>query len=202
MRKYGMLVCGIGFNDNKYQSSRNGKTLKVYQLWYSMLLRCTEKLWIKYPTYTGTTCSENFKSYSFFYEWCQEQKGFGNNGNDNRSWQLDKDILVKGNKLYSEDTCVFVPQNINSLLIKCDASRGEWPVGISWNKAKKMFKSDCSDGNGKQRFLGYFKTTQEAFLTYKTYKEGIIKQVANEYQTQLDSRVYQALMKYEVEITD
>jgi len=202
MSKSGVLVQGLGINDNKYQSSRNGKTLKEYNLWTSMLLRCTEKYWKKRQTYTGTTCSENFKHYTFFYEWCQEQKGFGNKGKDGCYWQLDKDLLIKRNRVYSEDTCVFVPQNINSLLINNHASRGDWPIGISWNKEKKLFKSDCSDGNGKQRFLGYFKTTQEAFLTYKTYKEGIIKQVANEYQTQLDARVYQALMKYEVDITD
>lgn len=196
------LIWGIGINDSKYPSRKDGRQLREYSLWVSMLYRCTNKFCTKHPTYTNTGCSDNFKNYSFFYEWCQNQVGFRNKGENGRSWQLDKDLLVKGNKLYSEDTCVFVPAHINSLLIKRDASRGDWPIGFHWNKAKSKFHVQCNDREGKLKHLGLFTTPQEAFLAYKPFKEALIKEVANEYKNVLDNRVYQALMQYEVEITD
>ena len=196
MNKSSRLVHGIGVKGMDYPAWENGKDTKEYALWSSMLERCTKKLWIKRPTYTGTTCSENFKSYTFFYEWCQEQKGFS------ELWQLDKDILVKGNKTYSEDTCVFVPQRLNKLLIKSDASRGDFPLGVSWYNLTKKFQSRCHDGSGKSKHLGYFTDSEQAFQAYKTFKEALIKDVANEYKDKLDPRAYQALLNYRVEITD
>ena len=202
MRNSNKLVQGIGFKGTDYPSCSNSKPLKVYQMWRGLLERCTEKCWTNHPTYNGVTCSDNFKHYTFFYEWCQKQVGFGNTDENGRGWQLDKDLLVKDNKLYSEDTCVFVPQRINNLVTKCDSSRGEWPVGVYRDGAKGRFVSKCSNGTGKQTYLGRFKTAQEAFQAYKTYKEALIKQVANEYKEQLDYRVYEALMNYEVNEND
>ena len=196
------LVQGIGFKGMDYPSRGNGKPLKVYQMWRGLLERCTEKCWTNNPAYIGTTCSDNFKSYSYFYEWCQEQIGFLKKDENNRYWCLDKDILSNGNKVYSEDVCAFVPERMNLLLVKCDSSRGECPIGVYWCKNRKKFRSKCNNGSGKQKCLGYFNTPQEAFLAYKTYKEALIKEVANEYKEQLDSRVYEALMNYEVNEND
>ena len=196
------LVQGIGFNNNKYPSWKNGKRLKEYRLWQDMLLRCTKGFWSKHPTYVGTTCSENFKHYSYFYEWCQEQTGFNCADDKRKCWQLDKDILVDSNKLYSEDTCVFVPARVNLLLTKRDAMRGYLPIGVRWHKRDKKYESNCNDRDGKLKHLGYFHSVQEAFLAYKTFKESLIKEVANEYREQLAERAYEALMKYEVNIDD
>jgi len=195
------LVFGIGVNDGKYPTQIGGKAFKEYSLWIDMLYRCTQKYWDKFPTYIGVTCSENFKSYSYFYEWCQKQIGFGNKDENGERWNLDKDILVKGSKLYSEYVCVFVPQRINSLLIKRDTCRGEWPVGVVWDKGAKKFRASCSKG-GKRQNLGRFNTPQEAFQAYKTFKETVIKQVAEEYKHQLDVSVYEALTNYEVNEND
>ena len=196
------LVHGIGTNDGKYPALKEGKPTKEYDLWKHMLYRCTENCCGKYPTYTNTVCSENFKNYTFFYEWVHRQLGFGNKDENSRFWHIDKDLLVKGNKVYSEDTCVFVPQRINSLLTKRGASRGDWPVGVSWDKSTKKFQANCNKGGGKQQYLGLFSTPQEAFLAYKTFKEVLIRQIANEYKEQLDERAYEALMKYEVNADD
>ena len=202
MIKSNKLVHGIGFKGMDYPSYDGEKMLKEYDLWKSMLSRCTEKYWVTHPTYRGTTCSENFKSYTFFYEWCQSQVGFGNRDEKGKYWQLDKDILFKGNKYYSEDTCVFVSQGINYLLTKGKASRGDWPIRMYLSKSNNKFHSRCNNGTGESKHLGFFDTVQEAFHAYKTYKESYIKEVANEYRTQLDPRAYQALLNYTVEITD
>lgn len=198
----GVLVYGIGINDKKYPTSRDRKRLKEYNSWKSMLFRCTEKAWQKKPSYVGTTCSENFKHYSFFYEGCQSQVGFSNIDEKGKCWQLDKDLLVKGNKHYSENTCVFVPPRLNLLTTNCLSTRGELPVGVCWNKGYNKFQAGCSDTTGKSKYLGVFDTIEEAFLAYKAFKEALIKEVANEYKNVLDNRVYQALTQYEVEITD
>ena len=202
MRNSNKLVRGIGVRGTLYPTKAHGKTLKEYSLWTDMLLRCTNKVLLKRPTYEGTACSESFKSYTFFYEWCNQQKGFNEKDKNGRKWNLDKDILVKGNKLYSEDTCVFVPHRINSLLIKRDACRGEWPVGVYWQEKSGKFRARCGGWHGKLKHLGSFNTPQEAFLAYKTFKEALIKEVANEYKEQLDYRVYEALMNYEVNEND
>ena len=191
---------GIGFNCGKYPSHSNRKLLKEYALWRGMLHRCSESLWIKYPTYIGTTCSENFKSYTFFYEWCQGQIGFNSVDKNGNKWRLDKDILVKGNKVYSEDTCCFVPNRINTLFIKRNSVRGNLPIGVHLDKSNGSFRAQCSFG--KATHLGCFNTPEGAFKAYKTFKEQLIKDVANEYKDVLDNRVYQVLMDYAVEITD
>ena len=117
--------------------------------------------------------SENFKRYSYFKEWCNKQIGFDQDG-----WQLDKDILFKGNKLYSEDTCCFVPPEINSLILKADRIRGEYPVSVYHDTSKihKRFSARVSK-NGKHKRFGSYRTPEEAFYVYKREKEKYIKEI-------------------------
>ena len=195
---YSPSVHGVGVTGTKYPTRVNDVQTKEYELWYSMLKRCySDALKKKQPTYKGCECSENFKSYEYFYEWCHEQIGFGDDG-----WQLDKDLLTKGNKVYSESTCVFIPREINQILVKCTASRGEHLIGVSWSKTNKAFKAMVSRSKGKSEYLGLFNTEIEAFNAYKTAKESFIKEQANKWKSQIDERAYNALMNYQVEITD
>lgn len=196
------FVCQFGFNDKKYPSYNGESLLKEYEIWKSMLKRCTEKEWARHPTYTGTTCSENFKSYSFFYEWCNRQIGFNSRDEKGVRWCLDKDILVEGNRHYSEDTCVFVPQRINKLLVKHLARRGDYPIGVVYHPKRGKFSARCKNGFGETKCLGTYNTKEEAFKAYKIYKECLIKQTADEYKEQLDYKVYQALLSYEVDYSD
>ena len=191
-------VFGVGVVGAKYPTRVNGVETKEYILWCHMFERCySDTYQKKYPTYIDCAVSENFNYYEYFYDWCQNQIGFGNNG-----WHLDKDLLVKGNKVYSEDSCVFLPQEINSLLIKHEASRGEHLIGVCWDKAKKAFKAQVRKNKGKSEHLGLFKTEIEAFNVYKTAKESYLKEQANEWKSQIDDRAYNALMNYKVNIDD
>ena len=129
---------GVGILGVKYPPSINGRNTKEYDLWYSMLRRCySDKSKKKYPTYEGCEVSDNFKSYEYFYDWCHKQIGFGNEGDEN-PFHLDKDLLSKGNKVYSESTCVFIPKDINLLLTKSTASRGEHLIGVHWCNTKRL----------------------------------------------------------------
>ena len=196
--RYLPSVYSVGILGSKYPSKVNGRNTKEYDLWYSMLRRCySDNSKKKRPTYEGCEVSDKFKSYEYFYEWCHSQIGFGVEG-----WHLDKDLLVKGNKVYSEDSCVFLPSEINSLLTKRTASRGEYLIGVSWYSKSKTFIAQVNKNKGKPENLGYFKTEIEAFNAYKTAKEAFIKEQANKWKGKIDERAYNALMNYRVEITD
>ena len=191
-------VFGVGMLGTKYPSKVNGVETKEYMLWKDMLKRCyNDSFKKKNPTYEGCEVSDNFKSYEYFYEWCHKQIGF-----DNEGWQLDKDLLIKGNKVYSEDSCVFVPKDINLLLTKRTASRGEHLIGVYWCKKGKAFKAQVSKNKGKQEYLGLFNTEIEAFNAYKTAKESFVKEQAEKWKSHIDERAYNALMRYQVEIDD
>ena len=195
-------VYGVGILGTKYPSKVSGVTTKEYVPWCSMLKRCySDSYKKKNPTYKDCEVSENFKSYEYFYEWCHKQVGFGNDGNGN-PFHLDKDLLTKGNKVYSEYSCVFIPAEINSLLIKREALRGEYLIGVYWSKTNKAFRARVNKNKGASEHLGYFNTELEAFNAYKVAKETYIKEQANKFKSQIDPRAYEALMNYTVEITD
>ena len=195
---YSPSVYGVGIVGTKYLAFVNGGNTKEYLLWQGVLQRCcSDDFKKKNPTYEGCKVSDNFKSYEYFYEWCHEQVGFGNEG-----FHLDKDLLVKGNKVYSENTCVFIPQEVNTLLIKSVASRGKYLIGVCWCNTKKAFVAQVNKGKGSPEHLGYFNTELEAFNAYKEAKESFIKEQANDWKSQIDDRAYNALMNYTVEITD
>ena len=195
---YSPSVYGVGIVGTKYLASINGVPTKEYVLWHSMLTRCYSDTYKKkHPTYIDCEVSDKFKSYEYFYEWCHKQIGFNNEG-----WQLDKDLLVKGNKVYSESTCVFIPSEINLLLIKSDKKRGEHLIGVYWNKKDNAFIAQVGKSKGKQEKLGYFNTELEAFNAYKQAKESYLKELVNKWKDKIDERAYEALINYQVEITD
>ena len=120
---------------------------------------------------------------------------------------LDKDILNKGNKIYSPDNCIFVPNNINILFVKRDKSRGDYPIGVHYNKYAKKFQAQCSiynykENKTKRKHLGYYNTTEKAFKVYKEFKEQNIKDIADYYKEQIPQKLYNAMYEYEVEIDD
>lgn len=118
-------------------------------------------------------------------------------------WAIDKDILVKGNKIYSPETCYLVPQNVNCVLLKREADRGKYPIGVT--ECEWGFEASCHNPFiNRSEELGCYATPEKAFEVYKKYKENIIKQVAQqEYDKEnITEKCYKALMKYKVEIDD
>lgn len=193
-RTFGKGCLGEG----KYKVSENGKRTKYYDVWLSMLTRAYDsKYHDKEPTYIECTVHDSWLNFQTFGEWVDknyyEIKG--------QRMELDKDILCKGNKIYSPNTCVFVPQRINSLFTKRDNCRGDLPIGVVYNKSKGKYMA-CCNMNGKQKTLGYYKNPVEAFQVYKNFKEKHIKEVAEEYKNVIPQKLYDAMMNYQVEIDD
>ena len=192
------LVYGVGFNDRTRPANVNGKPVKEYSLWGGMLKRCfSEKEQTRFPTYKGCNVSDNFLNYAFFYDWCKEQIGFGKVDEKGRLWCLDKDLLFVDNKTYSETACVFLPQEINLFFIDSGAKRGDYPLGVYFRKAMGKFQARCAV-NGKPKHLGYFNTPEEAFTVYKTFKEKLCKQLALKWKDEIDPRLFNAMMIWEV----
>lgn len=195
-RKRG-LVFGHGYNTlDDISTSENGKHTFEHRTWCNMLKRCySDKESCKNKTYEDKYVSAEWLDYKNFYNWVinYEYKQTG--------WQLDKDLLVKGNKVYSQDTCVFLPARLNGLILKCDATRGDLPVGVHWDKSRERYKATCCNEYGKQ-WQKRFDSIEECFLAYKTEKERVIKALAEKYKGAIDPRAYTALINYKVEITD
>lgn len=192
------LVYGKGIYElGKYKSKIERKQTIEYETWKAMLRRCyCENNLIINPSYVGCLVSNSFLNYQYFAEWCNDQIGFGNCG-----WCLDKDLLIKGNKIYSEDTCCFVPAELNVLFTKRNASRGKFPIGVNYHKGQKKYNSKITIF-GKQKNLGSFNCPNEAFNLYKIEKEKHIKFLADKYKNLIDIKIYQALYEYEVNIND
>ena len=193
------LVHGKGYNDGSKPANIGGKSVKEYILWVGMLERCfSDSCQTKHPTYKGCSVSDNFLNYSYFYDWCHNQAGFKGVDGKGRYWHLDKDILYKENKMYSENTCVFVPNEINLFFTDCGNSRGEYPIGVCFHKRVGKHAASCSAVDGKRKHLGYFNTPEEAFNAYKPFKEALCKQLALKWQSEIDERLFNAMMNWEV----
>ena len=171
-----------------------------FPIWQGMIGRCyNEKRRNYYHTYQDCVVSEAFKNFTNFYEWCHNQVGFNEKDDKNKPFELDKDLLFKGSKVYSEDTCVFLPKEINSMLTHRKKSRGDYPVGVMLEKGK--FRAMiCTNGIGRR--LGSFDSVTEAFNAYKQAKESYIKEVADRWKDRIDPRAYEALYNYTVDIDD
>ncbi len=190
-------VYAVGVMDIPNELRRCHPVPKEYIIWNGIRQRCyNENNKDKLMSYKDVEMSENFKFYSYFKEWCHQQTGFDQDG-----WHLDKDILIKGNKVYSDNTCCFVPHEINTLLVKRNSLRGEFPIGVGFYKPLNKYISKLST-HGKARNLGYFSSVEEAFAVYKREKEKYIKEVANKWKDQIDPRVYESLMNWTIEVTD
>ena len=206
---YGHGYLGVDKNGNVPNTAefKDGKTVNTwkYRKWQNMLQRCFDnKLKERNPTYKDVTCCERWLCFANFLEDFAILKN-EYNWNVDEKLNLDKDILNKNNKIYSLENCVLVPQWINTLFTKRDNDRGSYPVGVTYHKGAKKYQAHCSV-NGKQTRLGLYNTIEEAFNAYKIAKEQEIKRIADDcvskgYITK-DSRLYNAMINYQVKITD
>lgn len=200
---YHPSVYGFGIVGNKYPASVNDKDAKEYKAWSHILERCfSEKYHNKQPTYKDVTVCKEWLLYENFYEWIHNQPNFDAWYNGVR-WGLDKDILVKGSKIYSPETCCLVPQSVNNLFTKNNIIRNNTPIGVHEQMGKYL--ALCNNPFTKeQEYLGSYDTSEEAFYAYKPHKESYIKQVAQEEYAKgnITKRCYESMMRYEVEITD
>ena len=204
---HGYLGTDKNGNVPKAKEFKGGKSVhsQEYKKWQNMLQRCFDnKLKEKYPTYKDVACCERWLCFANFLEDFKILKQ-EYNWNVDEKLTLDKDILYKNNKIYSLENCVLVPDWINKLFTKCNTSRGEYPIGVCCHKQCKKYQANCRI-NGKLTSLGLYSTPEQAFNAYKIAKENEIKRIANECVSKgyivKDSRLYNAMISYQVKIDD
>jgi len=195
---YDKTVHGVGYlGEGNCSPNENGKNSVLYKTWQVMFQRCYSENYQKnQPTYIGCTVIEDWHNFQNFAKWYDENYYEV----EGERMQLDKDILIKGNKVYSPDACVFVPQRINTLFVKTNSKRGDLPIGVS--KERNKYLARCQNGRDGLKRIGLYKTKQEAFHAYKEYKEHMIKDIAKEYKEKIPRILYDALMSYRVDIND
>lgn len=177
-------VEGVGINDLPFI-----KKNIAYLMWHNLLRRCyNSKFKSRQPIYQGCRVCEQWLIFSNFKKWVEDPENGYREG-----YQLDKDIIVKGNKVYSPETCCFVPQAINCLFGFNSTKKSKLPTGVFFHHGRIEAKI-------KRTFLGHFNTPEDAFFAYKKAKEAYIKEVATLYfnRSEITKRVYDALMVYEV----
>lgn len=200
---YERSVYGVGyFGNGEYKAWENGKNTRIYNTWYDMLKRCYDKEYHKkQPTYKNCTVCDEWLNFQNFARWYEENYY----EIEGEVMCLDKDILFKGNKIYSPETCVIVPQAINKLFTKRQNDRGDSTIGTSPVDGKYMVRCHMINpktGKSKRKYLGIYDTQEKAFKIYKYYKEKNIKMVADYFREQIPDKLYDALYNYEVEIDD
>jgi len=201
MRKKSKLVYGVGINDADYNVTEHAmvdgkwKIVRIcpfYRVWSHMLERCcSDKLQNRYPTYKGCSVVEEWKTFSKFKAWMEQQ--------DWKGKQLDKDLLFHGNKIYGPDHCVFVDRTVNSFMTESTSTRGEWPIGVAWHKNRSKFDSHCNNPFTKKlEHLGLFMCPNEAHQVWLKRKRELAHELA---ALQTDPRVAKALIdRYNVEV--
>ena len=197
-RYYGKGYLGEG----KYKMSIDGKHTDEFIIWYHMLERCYDpKYQEREPTYKGCRIEDYLLNFQHICEWIKDNY-YEIPG---EIMCLDKDILCKGNKVYSRETCIFVPERINLLFVKRDNDRGDCPIGVH-PVPSGNYKVRCNNGYGKLDYLGTYTTKEEAFRVYKEYKERVIKEVIDSYEGIIPephyTRLREAMYNYKVEIDD
>ena len=182
------LVCDVGINDSDYITgpSYNGAIVRCrfYRVWTDMLTRCyNEKSKKRKPTYIGCTVCDEWLTFSNFKTWMEQQDWEGK--------ELDKDILVYGNKIYSPKTCVFVDRITNAFVTELRSSAGHLPSGVCWHKNRMCFVSNCNNPFSKKiEYLGKYNCQNAAHQAWRKRKHELACKLAD---LQTDERVANAL---------
>jgi hypothetical protein len=187
-------VAGVGINDADYVvNPKHGETCPFYIKWTSMLARCYSKKTQKYhPTYVGSTVVSEWHIFSNFKKWMEKQ--------DWKGKYLDKDIIIFGNKEYGPDACCFVSNEVNSLLNDREGYRGKYPQGVVRADYQEdiMFAARISM-HGEHRYLGTYKSINEAEIKYLLAKADHVKNLAKlEENTRINKGLIEAANRFKI----
>ena len=140
----------------------------------------------KRPSYIGVTVCDEWLCYANFKEWYDENIY---EIKDERI-HLDKDILIKGNKVYSPETCIFAPQRINTLFR--ELNNNEFPTLEERSNGTFAIRVRM---NGKSKRISGFETKEKAEECYLKEKRQIIKEIAEEYKDKIPNKLYNRLIE-------
>ena len=157
----------------------------AYTAWHHMITRSySQKYKERFPTYQNVTVCEEWLMFSNFRVWWVHNNVAG--------WQLEKDLLVKGNLIYKPSACAYTPNYLNSLLIDCASARGDYPLGVCLDPRRvKPYASRCWVG-GKRKHIGYFATTRDAHRAWQLFKIKAIEEAITRYTEEANNQIGRA----------
>lgn len=157
-------ICGVGYLGENFRVANE----KAYISWQHMVRRCYDKKNIcKHPTYNGIKVCDEWHNYSNFEKWYLEN--YPNDIKDIK-FQIDKDLLQENveNKIYSPNTCVFLPHSVNSFISNKRLNNTSGFTGVYYcNKTKKWKAQINIFRESGIKSLGYFLSPEEASQSYK-----------------------------------
>lgn len=165
---------------------------KKVTMWNNMYARCySDNYHERSPQYIGCSiCDEWLDDRESFYNWVDENYyTYGDEQID-----LDKDILVKGNKVYSPDTCIFAPHSINTYFENLTREPKYLETLDKW-KAEIWIE-------GKTINLGYYDTEEKAKQIFIRHKEATILAKADIYKDGIPRDLYNAMVDWKIELAD
>ena len=189
-------VYGIGYLGTPTLNDEDPLKLAITRLWMGLMSRCydAQKLNAR-ATYRECTVSEEWHNLQNFKKWVilQIESGYFQEG-----WELDKDLLVRGNKVYGPNTCVFLPERLNQLQQVKKDSQYNWLPGVNFDKSRGKFKSEVNF-DGKRYYFPRRETELESFLEYKELKEKLVQADAENWKGKIRPEAYQVLSNYSLD---
>lgn len=203
------IVMGHGVNDCGYkvqleERDSSGKRIVVwrcpyYQVWSGMLKRVYGK---NSPAYRGCSVSEEWKSFSSFRKWMQNQPQHEEWLNQPFSYDLDKDFIVEGNRVYGEDFCLLIPRKINNIFAGLHKNKDGLPYGVNWKKSHNQYVAQINL-DGKKKHLGLFDDPKEAHTKWLLYKWSFVNQILEDYEDSdyQDKRISERLQTFMLQLS-
>lgn len=183
------MIYGFGIYDGTFVGKNNEN--RIYQVWVGMIKRCySTRHQSTNPSYIGTTVSDDWKLYSNFERWYNE--------NYIEGFFLDKDIIGGSKKLYSPETCAFVPREINNCITESNSSSSEYSLGVCYHKKKKSMMNEYKKPFYSQinnTSLGSFETQEEAHLAWQLAKRDSLTSLIEKYKDIVNQDVINGLQK-------
>lgn len=189
------LVLGVGIND-MLGAEKTKEFIKQRQMWFGILQRCFSiKLLERRPTYENCKVSESWLWLSNFIKDIKSIENYEKSLNE--GWQLDKDLLSNEGKLYSKDTCCFIPRSLNLVLSSYPKKLNGLPKGVKLSKGGRYFAILQKEGN--QIFLGSYDSVEEASRVYNIAKKEHLLNIADSIKDIVPENVYKALVNFNLE---
>lgn len=162
------LVCGIGINDYDGLIKNDDKTIKSHHIWSAMISRCYNIKDKKYHQYgaKGVKVCDKWLYFSNFKKWFDENYRY-DLVEQGIKIALDKDLMSNNSKIYSPQTCMFLPEKINSFISNVKSSNTSGFTGVYWFKRDNKWKSQITKfDTGKVTHLGYYDDIENANKAY------------------------------------
>lgn len=151
------LVCGWGVNDADFCTSYRTEDGKMkhhpaYLTWFNMINRCYGG---KYSCYQGCSVCDEWIKFTKFKSWWDV--------NYKPGYALDKDLKIEGNRIYSPETCLYIPVWMNAYI---SHKVGKRPQGVTYDKRLCKYKAQRPKADKRGRYIGYFETQEAAHAAW------------------------------------